>query len=103
MRSSRVVVNDATLSAARAKARQAEASARMLRLGLGVYVVTIISAASGLVVLHLLTEEPHWDGVPLWVDAFITGVIFGGGTVVGFYRWRESVERGRDPGMDDTS
>jgi hypothetical protein len=71
-----------TVDAARAKAaaEQAKADRGVLTWGLATALATLLSAASGLYLLHMLTDVPEWNTIPQWVDSLVTGLIVGSGT-----------------------
>jgi hypothetical protein len=52
----------------------------MMLWGLATAVSTVVASAGGFNVLHMLAENATWDGVPVWVDSLITGLVVGTGT-----------------------
>lgn len=68
---------------AHAKARMDHSTANrgVVLWGLATAVATIISAAGGFYLLHMLAAD-SWnpDAIPFWVDALVTGLVVGTGT-----------------------
>ncbi len=75
-------VPGATNAAAHYKAAvdSARASRGVLMWGLATGVATVLSAGGGFYLLRLISANPGWNGVPVWVDALITGLVVGSGT-----------------------
>jgi hypothetical protein len=71
-----------TVDAAKAKAaaEQARADKGVLAWGLATALATLLSASSGLYLLHMLTDSADWNTIPQWVDSLVTGLIVGSGT-----------------------
>ncbi|MER7005080.1 hypothetical protein ABT297_18805 [Dactylosporangium sp. NPDC000555] len=55
------------------------ASRGLISWGVAVALATVASASGGLYLLHSIAGE-GWHGIPVWVDAIITGVVVGSGT-----------------------
>jgi hypothetical protein len=55
------------------------ANRTVLIWGLATAVATVASAISGFYLLHSIAGVT-WDGIPVWADALITGLIVGSGT-----------------------
>jgi hypothetical protein len=55
------------------------ANRTVLIWGLATAVATVASAISGFYLLHSIAGAT-WDGIPVWADALITGLIVGSGT-----------------------
>jgi hypothetical protein len=55
------------------------ANRTVLIWGLATAVATLASAVSGFYLLHSVAGA-NWDGIPIWADALITGLIVGSGT-----------------------
>jgi hypothetical protein len=72
----------ATNAAAHYKAMvdQARSSRGILMWGLATAAATLLSSAGGFYLLRLLAVDPGWDGVPVWIDALVTGLVVGSGT-----------------------
>ncbi|WP_432836600.1 hypothetical protein [Dactylosporangium sp. CA-092794] len=47
--------------------------------GIAVALATVASASGGLYLLHSIAGD-GWQGIPVWIDAVITGVVVGSGT-----------------------
>ena len=75
-------VPGATNAAAHYKAAvdSARASRGVLMWGLATAVSTVLSAGGGFCLLRLISASPTWDGIPVWADALITGLVVGSGT-----------------------
>ncbi|WP_127502279.1 hypothetical protein [Actinoplanes solisilvae] len=69
-----VAVAEAEALAARSRAARA-----VLLWGVATAVATLISSLCGFYLLHGIAG-PKWDGIPVWVDALVTGVVVGSGT-----------------------
>ncbi len=69
------------VSAAQAKLDRSTANRAVVIWGLASAVATVISAAGGFYLLHMVAAD-SWnpDSIPLWVDALATGLIVGTGT-----------------------
>jgi hypothetical protein len=59
---------------------QARLSRGILMWGIATCVATLLSASSGFYIMRLLSANPSWNGVDVWVDALITGLVVGSGT-----------------------
>ncbi|MEV8512418.1 hypothetical protein [Dactylosporangium sp. NPDC051484] len=55
------------------------ASRGLISWGIAVALATVASASGGLYLLHSIAGT-GWQGIPVWVDAIITGVVVGSGT-----------------------
>ncbi|MFG2037063.1 hypothetical protein [Dactylosporangium sp. NPDC048998] len=55
------------------------ASRGLISWGIAVALATVASASGGLYLLHSIAGD-GWQGIPVWVDAIITGVVVGSGT-----------------------
>jgi hypothetical protein len=75
-------VSGATNAAAHYKARvdQARSTRGILMWGLATAAATLLASGGGFYLLRLLAVDPGWDGVPVWVDALVTGLVVGSGT-----------------------
>ena len=48
--------------------------------GIATCVATLLAATSGFYLLRLLSADPGWNGVAVWADALVTGLVVGSGT-----------------------
>jgi hypothetical protein len=55
------------------------ASRGLISWGIAVALATVASASGGLYLLHSIAGD-GWQGIPVWIDAIITGVVVGSGT-----------------------
>lgn len=55
------------------------ASRGLVTWGIATAVATVASSAGGLYLLHAMAGE-NWNGIPVWVDAIVTGIVVGSGT-----------------------
>ncbi|GAA2352866.1 hypothetical protein [Dactylosporangium salmoneum] len=55
------------------------ASRGLVSWGIAVALATVASASGGLYLLHSIAGDA-WHGIPVWIDAVITGVVVGSGT-----------------------
>ncbi|MER7281287.1 hypothetical protein ABT369_43325 [Dactylosporangium sp. NPDC000244] len=51
----------------------------LISWGIAVALATVASASGGLYLLHSIAGD-GWQGIPVWIDAIITGVVVGSGT-----------------------
>ncbi|GAA3282122.1 hypothetical protein GCM10020218_036640 [Dactylosporangium vinaceum] len=51
----------------------------LISWGIAVALATVASASGGLYLLHSIAGD-GWHGIPVWIDAIITGVVVGSGT-----------------------
>lgn len=58
----------------------ARATRGILMWGVATLVATLLAAASGFYLLRMLSADPGWDGVAVWADALVTGLVIGSGT-----------------------
>jgi hypothetical protein len=58
----------------------ARATRGILMWGVATLVATLLAAASGFYLLRMLSADPGWDGVAVWADALVTGLVVGSGT-----------------------
>jgi hypothetical protein len=58
----------------------ARATRGILMWGIATCAATVLAASSGFYLLRLLNANPNWDGVAVWADALITGLVVGSGT-----------------------
>jgi len=76
-------VPGATNAAAHYKAAvdQARSSRGILMWGIATGAATVLAASSGFYLLRMINANPSgWGGVPVWVDALVTGLVIGSGT-----------------------
>jgi hypothetical protein len=64
---------------ARARAARARANRSVVLWGVAAAVAALLSTTCGFYVLHALAS-PSWNGVPVWADALVTGILVGSGT-----------------------
>jgi hypothetical protein len=64
---------------AKSMVEKGRASRGLISWGIAVALATVASASGGLYLLHSVAGE-GWQGIPLWIDAIITGVVVGSGT-----------------------
>ena len=58
----------------------ARGSRAILAWGIATFAATLLSAGAGFYLLRLISADPGWHGIPVWVDALVTGLIVGSGT-----------------------
>lgn len=58
----------------------ARASRGVIMWGIATAAATVLAAGSGFYVLRMLSANPGWNGVDVWVDALVTGLVVGSGT-----------------------
>jgi hypothetical protein len=68
------------VAAAKTRVDRARANRTMIVWGIATAVATVASASGGFYLLHMLADDPNWNGVSNWVDALITGLVVGSGT-----------------------
>lgn len=64
---------------AKAQVERARSNRTVVSWGIATAVATVASSAGGFYVLHAIAG-PEWKGLPVWVDAIVTGVMVGSGT-----------------------
>ncbi|RKR90749.1 hypothetical protein BDK92_5130 [Micromonospora pisi] len=64
---------------AKAKVERARSNRTVVSWGIATALATVASSAGGFYVLHAVAG-PEWKGLPVWVDAIITGIMVGSGT-----------------------
>ncbi|WP_329108358.1 hypothetical protein OG792_06740 [Micromonospora sp. NBC_01699] len=69
----------AAVAHAKAQVERARGNRTIVAWGIATAVATVASSAGGFYVLHAIAG-PEWDGLPVWVDAIVTGVMVGSGT-----------------------
>ncbi|PYC70421.1 hypothetical protein C7C45_13660 [Micromonospora arborensis] len=67
------------IAVAEAKVARAKANRTIVAWGLASGMATVASSAGGFYVLHAVAGG-DWNGVAVWVDAVVTGVMVGSGT-----------------------
>jgi hypothetical protein len=67
----------ATYKAAMDRARGARG---VIMWGLATGLSTVLAAGAGFYLLRQIAATPTWNGVPVWVDALVTGLVVGSGT-----------------------
>jgi hypothetical protein len=55
------------------------ASRGLISWGIAVALATVASSSGGLYLLHSIAGD-GWHGIPVWIDAIVTGVVVGSGT-----------------------
>jgi hypothetical protein len=75
-------VPGATAAVAQYKAAvdRARAARGVLMWGLATGLSTVLAAGAGFYLLRLIAANPGWNGIPVWVDALVTGLVVGSGT-----------------------
>ena len=69
----------AAIAKAKAKVDKSRANRTFVSWGITTGAAAVISTASGFYLLRGLSG-PDWSGVPIWMDAVITGIVVGSGT-----------------------
>jgi hypothetical protein len=64
---------------AKSMLEKGRASRGLVTWGIATAVATVASASGGLYLLHAMAAD-GWDGIPLWADAIVTGIVVGSGT-----------------------
>ncbi|MET7426578.1 hypothetical protein [Dactylosporangium sp. NPDC005555] len=64
---------------AKSMLEKGRASRGLVSWGIATAVATVASSAGGLYLLHSIAGE-DWNGIPVWVDAIVTGIVVGSGT-----------------------
>jgi hypothetical protein len=59
---------------------RARAARGVIMWGLATALSTILASTAGFCLLRMIASNSGWDGVPMWVDALITGLVVGSGT-----------------------
>ncbi|MEU6205148.1 hypothetical protein ABZ814_16375 [Micromonospora musae] len=77
--SSRADVSSEAVATARAAMARAKANRTIVTWGLASGLATVASSSTGFYVLHAVAG-PDWNGLAVWIDAIITGVMVGSGT-----------------------
>jgi hypothetical protein len=67
------------VAAAKAKMDRGRANRTLVSWGIATAVSTVASSAGGFYLLHAIAG-PQWNGVQIWVDAIVTGIVVGSGT-----------------------
>ncbi|TDC39782.1 hypothetical protein E1211_03190 [Micromonospora sp. 15K316] len=75
----RADVSTEAVAAARTAVARARANRTIVAWGLASGLATVASSATGFYVLHAVAG-PDWNGLAVWIDAIITGVMIGSGT-----------------------
>ena len=58
----------------------ARATRGILMWGIATGLATLLAASSGFYLLRMLAADPGWNGVAVWADALVTGLVVGSGT-----------------------
>jgi hypothetical protein len=69
----------AAVAHAKAQVERARGNRTIVAWGIATALATVASSAGGFYVLHAIAG-PEWDGLPVWIDAIVTGVMVGSGT-----------------------
>ncbi|GAA3189111.1 hypothetical protein ACFO1B_36555 [Dactylosporangium siamense] len=64
---------------AKSMLEKGRASRGLVSWGIATAVATVASSAGGLYLLHSIAGE-NWNGIPVWIDAIVTGIVVGSGT-----------------------
>jgi hypothetical protein len=59
---------------------RARAARGVIMWGLATGLSTILASTAGFCLLRMIASNSSWNGVPVWVDALITGLVVGSGT-----------------------
>ncbi|MEE6257182.1 hypothetical protein [Plantactinospora sonchi] len=69
----------ASLGQLRERADRARGNRTIVAWAIATAVATIASTAGGFYVLHAIAG-PEWEGLPVWIDGIVTGIMVGSGT-----------------------
>ncbi|MEV4760461.1 hypothetical protein AB0J86_35895 [Micromonospora sp. NPDC049559] len=69
----------AAVAEAKARVERARGNRTIVAWGIATAVATLASTAGGFYILHAIAGE-GWNGLPVWVDGIVTGVMVGSGT-----------------------
>ncbi|GIG85972.1 hypothetical protein [Plantactinospora endophytica] len=69
----------AAVAALREQADRGRGNRTIVAWGIAVAVATLASTAGGFYLLHAIAG-PEWEGLPVWVDGIVTGIMVGSGT-----------------------
>ncbi|MEO3744381.1 hypothetical protein [Plantactinospora sp. B5E13] len=69
----------ASLGQLRERADRARGNRTIVAWGIATAVATVASTAGGFYVLHAIAG-PEWEGLPVWIDGIVTGIMVGSGT-----------------------
>ncbi len=69
-----------SIAAARARMDHSTANRGVILWGLATGISTVVAAAGGFYLLHMIAAPDWTGGLPLWVDALVTGLVVGTGT-----------------------
>ncbi|MGI5214538.1 hypothetical protein [Plantactinospora sp. CA-290183] len=69
----------AAVDAARQRADRARGNRTIVTWAIATAVATLASTAGGFYLLHAIAG-PEWDGLPVWIDGIVTGIMVGSGT-----------------------
>jgi hypothetical protein len=86
----------AAVARAKAKLEKARANRMFVSWGITTGAAAVISTASGFYLLRGLSG-PQWNGLPIWMDAVITGIVVGSGTKP-IHDVISRVQRGKEQG-----
>ncbi|WP_238009776.1 hypothetical protein KZZ52_08900 [Dactylosporangium sp. AC04546] len=64
---------------AKSMVEKGRASRGLVSWGIATALATVASSAGGLYLLHAMAGD-GWNGIPVWVDAIVTGIVVGSGT-----------------------
>lgn len=64
---------------AKSMMEKGRASRGLVSWGIATALATVASSAGGLYLLHSIAGT-EWNGIPVWVDAIVTGIVVGSGT-----------------------
>jgi hypothetical protein len=59
---------------------RARAARGVIMWGLATGLSTILASAAGFCLLRMIAANSSWNGIPMWVDAVVTGLVVGSGT-----------------------
>ncbi|HTJ36510.1 MAG TPA: hypothetical protein VL738_25100 [Dactylosporangium sp.] len=86
---------------AKSMVERGRASRGLISWGIAVALASVASASGGLYLLHSIAGD-GWQGIPVWVDAVITGVVVGSGTKP-LHDVISKVQKNKEKGEDSTS
>ncbi|MET7398570.1 hypothetical protein ABZS66_34290 [Dactylosporangium sp. NPDC005572] len=64
---------------AKSMVEKGRASRGLVSWGIATALATVASSAGGLYLLHAMAGD-GWNGIPVWADAIVTGIVVGSGT-----------------------
>ena len=86
---------------AKSMVERGRSSRGLISWGIAVALATVASASGGLYLLHSIAGD-GWQGIPVWIDAIITGVVVGSGTKP-LHDVISKVQKNKEKSEDSTS